>query len=576
MPDALPDIAEFGVIGDRHTAALIDRCGQVLWYCPGRFDRPSLLAGLLDSERGGRWAPRLPEASFADRHYLEDSGILRTRLTTPAGDLTFTDWMPMGRDLPRGICRQISRAPGDMVLTLQPAPDYGRRPLRVRRQGAAVAIDEAHYLYASHPLDVQDGEVLFTLPAGQSGWACLLDDSSFDPSAAELDTWREASLATWREVASHATYKGPYEQQVANSIRALRLLTYEENGAIIAAPTTSLPEELGGRRNYDYRYVWLRDAGMITSALTRAGSDGTEERRFLTFICDSRRDIDGMPLAPFYTLDGELPLPEEPLPLTGYGGSRPVQIGNGAYSQLQFGGYGNVLLAAKIIYERFGTREHWSIIERLADYLAMHWREPDYGIWEEPEPRQYTTSKVIAAVGLEFIAEHAEDEDQAQRWRQAAAAIRRYVADECLNAKGAYAAVAGGEAVDISAALYPVWAYTEPDTPEMLATIEALERGYADGHLYRRHLERYDSKQEGAFLAGTLWMAQYWIMRDVEQARTILEAVLQYANDLGFFAEEVDPETGQMLGNFPQTFVHASFIGAVHDLKDVLQEPQEE
>ncbi|MBW4648340.1 MAG: hypothetical protein KME06_06520 [Kastovskya adunca ATA6-11-RM4] len=568
-----PDIRDLGIIGDRRTAALITTKGAVVWYCPERFDYPSLLAALLDPKRGGIWIMRSPDTTFARRRYLEDSGVLETTFATPNGELRVTDWMPLGENTPRGICRQFSPAPNEVTVTLQAAPDYGRRPLKLQNIAQAVQIDDRHYLYASHPLAIIGECVRFTIPQGEPGWAVLVNESLTSPTSKEVDAWLETTLECWRQIASHATYHGPYEREVAASLRVLRLLTFEENGGIIAAATTSLPEVLGGKRNYDYRYVWLRDAGMIASALIRAGSNGTEEQRFLDYICGFSRDSGNMPLLPFSTLSGEIAPEEETLNFVGYRGSQPVQIGNSANEQLQLDAYGNVLLAAKLIYSHCGTKKHWSLIERIAEFLAEHWSEPDYGIWEEREKLQYTSSKVIVACGLDYIAQFAECEAQAQRWRGAVQDIRHFVAEKCLTSEGAYAAIAGGEAVDVSAALFPVWAYTPPDTPEMLATMKALERDRATGYLYRRHLEKFDSLHEGAFLAGSLWVAQYWVMRrDFQRVYAILDAALEYANDLGLFAEEADPKTGQMLGNFPQTFVHAALISTVIDLKTALEQ----
>lgn len=252
--------------------------------------------------------------------------------------------------------------------------------------------------------------------------------------------------------------------------------------------------------------------------------------------------------------------------------SAPVMMGNAAKDQLQLDAYGNVLLAAKLIYNRFDTREHWSLVEEIADFLTEHWPDPDYGIWEEQQQDQYTSGKVVVACGLKFIADATADPAQAKRWRGAAQDIRDYVAQHCLTSEGAYAVVAGSEDVDVAAALFPVWDYTEPDTPEMLTTIKLLERDYATGYLYRRHLRSFDSQQEGAFLASTFWVAQYWIMRqDLARAKAIIDTGLEFANDLGLFAEEADPTTGIMLGNFPQTFVHAAFMGAVLDLKTAME-----
>lgn len=568
-----PAIRDLGLIGDRRSAALVTQTGSVVWYCPGRFDYPALLAALLDPDRGGSWSGQLPNSQASGRRYLEDSGVLETTLTTPAGDWQITDWMPLGDRTPHGICRQFSSAPVDIALTLAPAPDYARRSPQLQYQGQGVQIDGRHYLYASHPLTLSEGQVDCTIPQGETGWSLLVDAPLSNPTELQIKGWLEDTLQGWRQIATRATYHGPYEREVAASLRALRLLTFEDNGGIIAAPTTSLPEVIGGQRNYDYRYVWLRDAGMIVSALTRAGGDGTDERRFLDFICGYDRNGGDQPLMPFSTLDGQPAPPEIALNLVGYGHSAPVIVGNRANNQLQLDAYGNVLLAAKLIYSRFDTREHWPLIAEIADFLSDRWAEPDYGIWEECEKHQYTSSKVVVACGLKFIADLSQDEAQAQRWRAAEQSIRQFVAQHCLTSEGAYAVAAGSDAVDVTAALFPVWDYTAADTPEMVATMTALERDYASGNLYRRHLQDFDSQQEGAFLAGTFWVAQYWVMRqDLQRAKAIIDAALGFANDLGLFAEEADPATGQMLGNFPQTFVHAALIGAVIDLKAALEE----
>lgn len=583
MRQGFPEIRELAVIGDRRTAALVTTEGSIVWYCPGRFDRPSLFASLLDPERGGSWKFEAKDAVFKERRYLEDSGVLESVFQISGEEFKVTDWMPNGDALPRGICRQISPAVSDIELTLYPAPNYARHKAVFRQSdGATVEItgrggkEETFYLYASHRLQIFEDRITWLVPKGEKGWALLLDKPLEAPAARNLDKWLEMTMDEWRKIASHITYHGPYEKEVAASIRALRLLTFEENGGIIAAPTASLPEVIGGHRNYDYRYVWLRDTAMIVSSLIRAGSDGTEDRRFLDFICEYDHDYGNLPLLPFLTLGGE-PAPDiETLELTGYKNSQPVRIGNVANTQLQHDAYGNVLLAAKLIYNRFKTRQHWHLIEELADFLADNWHQPDYGIWEEEVKHQYTSGKVNVACGLKFIAEHSQNEAQAKRWLAAVKDIREYVAKECINSEGAYAAYAGSEAVDVSAALFPVWDYIEPDTPEMLATMKALERDYSTNNLYRRHLVEFDSRKEGAFLAGTLWVAQYWIMRrDFQKARTIINAALEYSNDLGFFAEEADPKTGEMLGNFPQTFVHAALLGAVIDLKAALEEKPE-
>lgn len=566
-------IHDLALIGDRRTAAIISTAAAVLWYCPERFDRPALLASLLDPDRGGAWTVDLAGSTPDTRSYREDSAVLDTTLRCPGGELVVSDWMPLGADSPRGICRMFSPAPTEFRVMLSPAPDYAARVPTLQSSATCVSIDNAQWLYASHPLTIAGATVMFCVPEGEVAWAVLADAPLTSVTGDAVRGWREETLDRWRGLSAQVTYRGPYEREVASSLRALRLLTYAPNGGVIAAATTSLPELMGGNRNYDYRYVWLRDTGMIVSALVRAGSTGPDEQRFLGFICSSRQENSDAPLLPpFLTLDSEPAPCERNLDLAGYASSQPVRLGNNASAQLQLGGFANVLLAAKLIYEHHDTRDHWETVRAVADFLVEHWREPDNGIWEEHQPQQYTTSKVITSCGLRYIAGFAESEAQAERWRGVAAEIAEYVARHCLNSEGAYAAVRGGEAVDVSAVLFPIWGFVAADAPEVLATMRVLERDYSVNHLYWRHLEELAPRTEGAFLAGTIWVAQYWIMRkELERARAVLDASLAYANDLGFFAEEADPSSGRMLGNFPQAFVHAAFIGAAVDYRNAIE-----
>lgn len=568
--EANDGISGLAVIGDRRTAAVVDRHGNIIWYCPVRFDNPSLFAALLDPAAGA-WSVHLPDAVPGKRRYLGDSGVLESCLCTASGDLVITDWMPAGRDVPHGaLCRRFSPAPRDTRVELKPRPDYGRRGAAPVHAGDMVAIDAgAQYLHTSHPAEIDGETISFVLPKGEAGWAVLADRALTAPGPADLERWLSATIEHWRSLAEAASYSGPYEREVAASLRAIRLLCHEETGGIVAAATTSLPEVIGGSANWDYRYVWLRDAGMIVSALTRLGGKITEGERYLDFICASRGSSAAYPVAVFTTLDGQAAPKETSLELAGYAGSRPVRIGNGAGGQMQLDAFANVALAAKLIYHRSSQRPHWDTVEEIAEFLTHHWQKPDHGIWEEAPRRQYTASKVITACALDSAAEFSSEAAQAERWRGAVRDIRSFVAENCLTSDGAYAAIAGGEETDVSAALFPIWAYTEADAPEMLATMAALERDWSwNGLLYWRHLECADSGHEGAFLAGTFWVAQYWVMRgDLDRARRIIDSALASGNDLGLFAEEADPRAGHLLGNIPQTFVHAAFIGAAIDLK---------
>ena len=580
-------INDLAMIGDRRTAALVDKRGSVVWYCPGRFDAPTLFAALLDAERGGSWYLSLPEAAsgsaepeFVARRYREQSGVLETTFTRtsqtgvpPAGApgaWQLTDFMPLGDGLPCGICRLFSAAPTPVRVTLHAVPDYARRDAKPRELEAGVYLTENAHLYASHPLKLRGAEVQFDLPAGETGWAFLSDAPLARPADAEVQGWLEVTLKSWRKLAARGAYRGPYHREVEDSLRALRLLTFDDDGVgggIIGAATSSLPEVLGGARNYDYRYVWLRDAGMGVRALLHEDSDGAEGKHFLDFIASCAPSLGDKPMPPFFTVMGGVAPAEVTLELSGYKNSCPVRIGNGANQQLQLDGYGNFLLAASLVYKHCDTREHWDTVRRVADFLTTVWREPDHGIWEEHVKKQYTVGKVLAACSLEKLARFAPEQDAAH-WRETAREIRDYVARTCLTSSGAYAAVAGGEAVDVSAALFAVWGYTAADTPEMVATIKAIEAQLGRGPLYHRHLEHFDSMKEGAFLAGTLWVAHNWVLRrEFGRARSILDAALGYANDLGLWSEEADHATGQALGNVPQALTHAAFISAVLELQ---------
>jgi GH15 family glucan-1,4-alpha-glucosidase len=569
------NISDLAVLGDRRTCAYVSKSGSVVWYCPDRFDRPSLFAKILDSEVGGEWLIDTNDLSFESRQYLEDSTVLQTSFKNEdtSKELTLEDWMPMGCEF-SGICRVLSHAPTTIRVKLIPKPDYGRQKVQLQKLNSKVSINQKQFFHSSHELSIVDNHITCTINKGDTAWF-VLSDTEKNITLKDVQSARKSTMEKWKEVTEHITYHGPYEQEIRSSLRVLRLMTYAENGGVIAAGTTSLPEVKGGERNYDYRYVWLRDAAMIVSALTRAGSDGIEERKFLSFICSAMHEIDD-PVVPFFTLDCK-PAPGEELfySLSGYANSQPIRIGNDANNQLQLDAISNVLLAAKLIYNNFDTTEHWDTVSKMADYLTEHWHEKDHGLWEETQKQHYTSSKVVASVSLKYIAEHSKDEEQKERWLKASNAIKDFVERECKTSEGAYAAYAGSEAVDVSAILFPIWAYTAEDTPAVLKTIEVLERNYCQNNLFRRHLVDFNSKKEGAFLAGTFWVAQYWVMRkDWNKFKQVFEAALAFMNDVGLMPEEGCPENGEFLGNIPQTFVHASLIGAAIDYKQALKEAE--
>ena len=558
-------IRDLGVIGDRRTCALVTLQGEVVWYCPHRFDKPSIFSRLIDPGKGGFWTFDFKGKSFKNRNYVDKSAVLVSRYR----NLEVIDFMPFNNGY-EGICKIFSKAPEDITHEVFPKPSYGLGlpEYEVIEEQNSISISRSLYLTASHPLKIENGKITFTVPKGEEGWAFLSNKPVKDNINRErIKTWKNETLQAWEEIASQIDYKGKYKEKVQDSLRAIQLLTFQENGGIIAAATTSLPEVPGEHRNYDYRYVWLRDSAMITGALIRAEIKGEEEKKFLSFLCDAKYRNSQKVLLPFYSLDKLVAQPEEELPLEGYQNSRPVRIGNNAMDQLQLDANANVLLAAKLIYERFEEKHHWETVCSIADQLVERWKEKDHGIWEETAKEHFTSSKVIVAKSLEFIADFAEKKEQKDRWLKTAQEIREFIKNNCLTKDGAFATYPGSEKVDVTAALYPVWLFTEADSPEMKKTISIIEDNHRDGELYRRTLECYDASKEGVFLAGCFWMAQYYIMLDdLEKTEKIIDAALKFSNDLGFFAEEGNVEREEMLGNFPQTFVHASFIGAILDL----------
>ena len=566
MKEAFTPLRDLALIGDRRSCALLDKQGNIQWYCPQRFDNPSLFAHLLDPEKGGAWKLELEGLMFDKRAYLEDSALLQSWFRGEKGSLLLEDWMPLDARF-YGICRKLSASPVPYNMELTPRPNYARQyPVMERKGDKHATLEYDFHFYASHPLEVKEESISCKVAAGEEAWFILAEKALNEP-AEILEEVRARTLKNWRDLSSHITYKGPYEEEVRKSLRLLRMLTYGQNGGIIAAATSSLPEVVGGERNYDYRYVWLRDAAMIVSALARAGSDGVEERRFLSFMCSAMHRIP-KPVVPMLNLDMQQAGSEQELNFRGYKNSRPVQYGNGASNQLQMDANSNVLIAAKVIYNHYDTREHWETIQRLASFLVENWNKKDHGIWEETKEHHYTSSKVITSISLKYIAGHSEDEEEKKSWLDTSEEIRQYVEENCLTKEGAYAVYAGSQEVDVSAMLFPLWAYTDADSKAMLKTVEVLERDYCKDKLYRRHLVEFDSREEGAFLAGTFWVAQYWVMRkDWDKVEDTLGAALRFMNDVGIMPEEGDPETGEWLGNLPQTFVHASLIGAVIDYK---------
>lgn len=564
-----PSIRDLAIISDKRTCAIADKEGTILWYCPWRFDQPSLFSYLID-ENGGFWSIEAEGKQFKHREYKGESAILTTDFAVGSGSFSATDFMPMQSDI-TGICRLLSPAPVPIKSILLLKPDYGRSPASLKKLGDGKTVlcnSFEFYIKASHLLAVHNDTIEMIIPAGESGWMVLLDDKNHlaSVSAQSLNNALRQTEDKWNSIMKNIHYEGVYKDQIHQSYKAIQMVTHEYSGGILAAGTTSLPEQIGAGRNYDYRYVWLRDTAMVVSALVRAGNKGNEAERFLDFLCTGRNTNKKNLFVPFYDLDAKTAPDEKILSGTGYKNSRPLRIGNGAFDQLQLDAQGNVLLAAKQIYNKNKEKPHWETVVRTAEYLVKNWNKKDHGIWEEHLQEHFTSSKVLVAKSLEFLAEHAENNMQKETWLSTAGKIRAFVSERCMTSDGAYAVYAGSEAVDVTAALYPVWWYDKPDSDAMKQTIKRIEKEYKEGELYHRHLIMSDAKKEGVFLAGCLWVAQYYVMlKDLKKAKTIIDAVLQFSTDLGFLPEEGNVKTGELLGNIPQTFVHSSLMGVILD-----------
>lgn len=565
-------IEDLAIISDRRSCALLDKAATINWYCPERFDTEAIFSSLLDDERGGYWSVSAKDKVFLTRQFDGRSSVLFTSFSIGKSGLTITDFMPLEENF-RGICRLFTNAPSTIENKVSIKSDYGliaedytiisTKSLKIEKSGL--------YFHGSHPLTIDKGIIHFEIPAGESGWAYLGKANQI--SKDELRKLLRTTLQKWKELEKLVDYHGPYENQVRYSLRALQQMVYEPTGGIIAAATTSLPEVICGERNYDYRYVWMRDAALITSSLTQIITTGELEEKFIAFVSGAMEKNGEDHISCFYAVDQTKVSPEiREIPLNGYLQSRPVQIGNSAADQFQLDAEGNILIACSIIYQKTGKVIYWNTVEKIADYICKNWERKDNGIWEEEQLQHYTSSKAFAARGLELIAPYQKDQAVADRWLKNAAMIREFISKNCLTTSGAFAVHAGSENVDLSAALYVPFGVYDAHDDNMLATIQQLEKNYCEEHLYRRHLLEFDSAKEGAFLAGSCWMAHYYaIAGDLQLCKKILDKVLDYSNDLGYFSEEADLMTGYSLGNFPQTFVHSSFICAVNGYKQALK-----
>ncbi len=598
-PNGSPSIADHGLIGDLRTAALVATDGTVDWFCAPRFDSPSIFAALLDQERGGGWRLEPVDGHVrSHQFYFPDSNILITRFLTERGVVEIHDFMPVLKahdpDHCQRLVRRVVGVRGDLTLRMRMSarPDYGReRPELSAVPGGVVLDSSSLRLGLSATVDVQtsDGDVTaeFDLTGGevaQFALEMLTADQRYEASAAtEADALFDQTIAFWRSWLARSSYQGRWREMVNRSALTLKLLCHEPSGAIVAAVTTSLPETLGGTRNWDYRYVWVRDAAFSLYALLRLGFTD-EAASFMRWLSErlGNRETHGSddlgPLRVLYDLDGNLPSEECELDhLRGYADSRPVRIGNAAVDQLQLDIYGE-LIDSVYLFNKYGpgiSYDAWEDLVTLIEWLSEHWDRPDAGMWEpRAEPQRHTTSLLMAWVAIERMIRVARQRGlpgDVPAWSKTRDDIYRAVMERGWSAElDSFVQVEGADVVDAGLLLMPMVKFVSPSDPRFLSTLNSIEQRLVSDSL----VFRYDVKQspdgvdgeEGTFSLCSFWYVEALTrVGRLDEARLALEKMFTYANHVGLYAEQIGP-TGDQLGNFPQAFTHLALISAATNL----------
>ena len=602
-------ISDYAIIGDTQTAALISSSGSIDWLCLPYFDSDAVFLRLLDEGRGGYCAVEPENVLAATRRYLEATNILETRFETRSGLLIVTDFMPVrtqpptvsGQDVAteHRTIRLIRCEAGTVRFTVavRPTFSFAREVPAIERTDAGGLLfrgrRDALAVHCACPLSERGGEARADVQLTQ-GESVPLVLTYAAPAAAvaplgrdDVQTALDDTTAYWRDWSRGCTYDGPYREAVARSALTLKLLTFEPTGAIIAAPTTSLPEEIGGVRNWDYRFTWLRDSAFLLRALMNLGYFG-EARDFLRFLCRACE----CPASEFqilYDIHGGPGRPEETLAhLDGYRGSRPVRVGNAAARQKQLDVYGE-LLDCISLYARGGVQgdaldrfltETWPTIATVADYVSRHWLDPDSGIWEvRSGVRHFVHSKAMCWVALDRALRlatlrrvHGND---VVSWERERDAIFRSLLRDGFNGRvGAFVQSYESTALDAAVLRLPMLGVIAATDPLMRSTVERIERSLVRNGLVYRYLDGDDGLAggEATFAICTFWLINNYVMQGrLSEAERVFHHVLSHANDVGLFAEEIEPVSGEQLGNFPQGFTHIALINAAVRLAAALQ-----
>jgi GH15 family glucan-1,4-alpha-glucosidase len=601
-------IENYGMIGDMHTVALVGVDGSIDWLCVPRFDSPSVFAAILDDGKGGRFkiAPVSDDVT-CKQFYWPETNVLITRFLGPDGAAELTDFMPVGRAISGGkhrlqLIRRVTTVRGILKFRMEcrPAFNYARdvHTATITADGATlVSTSLSLGLATEQPLEKIDGAVVseFTLSEGETAVFVLRHLSpesgcGISTSAEEAEDLFRRTVEFWQRWIGQSRYAGRWREMVHRSALALKLLTYQPTGAIVAAPTCSLPESIGGERNWDYRYAWIRDAAFTVYAFLRIGLSEEAEQfmHFLASLC--REPGPGGSLQIMYGIDGRKHLVEETLDhLDGYMGSKPVRVGNGAYNQLQLDIYGELLDAA-YLYNKHGTPisyDLWTSLRTLTDWVCDNWHRKDEGVWEVRSGKQdFVYSKLMCWVALDRAIRLADKRSfpaPRERWLKVRDEIYEDIVSKGWNEKRqAFVQHYGSESLDAANLMMPLTFFMSPTDPRMLATLDATLLPLDKGGLTANSLVyRYNIKEAGDGLSGgegTFNICTFWLVEALtragrqsrlEEARLIFERMLGFANHVGLYAEETGYR-GEALGNFPQAFTHLALVSAAFNLDRAL------
>jgi GH15 family glucan-1,4-alpha-glucosidase len=584
-------IREYGAIGDGRTVALIATDGSIDWLCLPNLDSPSVFGALLDHRRGGSFSLAPAIAFQAERRYIPDTNVLETTYITNRGQVRVTDAMtlPRGGLAPqREVLRRVDGVGGAVPMTWRVEPRFGYASARTRigtHAGVPVASAGADALAvrawaAGKPVcDARSIGGEFVSSAGSRALLALSTahgEPLVFPARDEAEARLGSTIEFWRSWARQRSYDGPWREAVIRSALALKLLVHAPSGVIAAAASTSLPEQLGGVRNWDYRYSWPRDSAFTLDALLGLGCS-PEAQAYFTWLLHASQ-LTHPRLRVLYRLDGRPRTPERELALAGYHDSRPVRVGNAAAPQLQLDVYGELLQSAHryTCSGRSLDRETGRRLAEIADEVCRLWRRPDAGIWEvRAEPAHFTQSKLMCWVALDCAAEMAQEgrlpEVHANRWRAEALQIGEFIESHCWSPERlSYVRAAGANGLDASLLFTALMGYRPPDETRLDATIDAVRAELARGPLlYRYRGADGLPGQEGCFVACSFWLVEALARRGRHrEATALMEELLPLANDLGLYSEEIDPEGGEFLGNFPQALVHLALINAATTLAE--------